>query len=801
MFREDQENRPVSGFTPKSLNTRSSYTKGEASELDNDPNSVSIIRELLNSDGEWATVPEILKLTMTAFYKVLSSHSSTFQEMGNALVMKANKVDVQSLLSSKLNIKDFKQTVAEVSEDIESKASLSQVHKIIESQLNSGLSSRGSKQPEFSQQLEDLQVKVRDIFKEINLKLADYDQILNDHKSELDNKANIDNINELLNNKANKRTVAEALHRKANKEEVEKIMANKITAEDIDRIIGQLNEKANISDIHHLENLIESKTDRNELREMIQTRSSPDKESVDRSFLNTLQREKDLNSSKIENLELTIKSHIKKIDSELKTIIDNFNSGLAKKADFRDIEGIGANIYNKADIGSVTEMISEAKDSILEKFRKIKDDFNNQRKDIYEEMYDRYNKQSTKIEKCIKDVKSIKDTSKDINKENKTIRSDVKGIIFKEAELISSQVREEINKAVDELHTARIKIDHELSQKVRKGDLVELKNDVAQMIDSKVGESEVQTALNNLQSDLANRLVNTKLEVQNNLSSVKDNINHQLSKKCNVDEVNEMLSCKMDTHHCQQLLEKKANKVDIDSIKGVIDRIIREVDLKISGKDLQHHIDFTRSSIEDMTKEILQKAQAKDLVKLDDEKVGRDEMERIFQNMTKELQDKVSSQEVKASLDEQALINEALCSENCLGRWVWKSGELKASCLVPWEIQCVNTCPDNFIWEKNKTSIICISPGLYELSMGIFSKKNPNVQIQVNGEGILTLFKDADTIERHNSTKIKDLGSHSAGNITGLTHQDYISLPARARVSFIFDGMSKAEGFLSLKKL
>ena len=85
--------------------------------------------------------------------------------------------------------------------------------------------------------------------------------------------------------------------------------------------------------------------------------------------------------------------------------------------------------------------------------------------------------------------------------------------------------------------------------------------------------------------------------------------------------------------------------------------------------------------------------------------------------------------------------------------------------------------------------------------MGIYSKVSPNVQIQVNGEAVLTLFKDTDMIEKHNSTKVKDIGSHPAGNVIGLTHQDYISLPARARISFVFDGSHKAEGFLSLKKL
>lgn len=66
----------------------------------------------------------------------------------------------------------------------------------------------------------------------------------------------------------------------------------------------------------------------------------------------------------------------------------------------------------------------------------------------------------------------------------------------------------------------------------------------------------------------------------------------------------------------------------------------------------------------------------------------------------------------------------------------------------------------------------------------------------------MTLFKDTSSaIEKHSSTKVKHIGSHPAGNVMGLTHQDFISLPARARVSFIFDGTHKAEGFVSLKKL
>ena len=82
---------------------------------------------------------------------------------------------------------------------------------------------------------------------------------------------------------------------------------------------------------------------------------------------------------------------------------------------------------------------------------------------------------------------------------------------------------------------------------------------------------------------------------------------------------------------------------------------------------------------------------------------------------------------LKEALNDQALVNEALCAENCVGRWVWKSGDLHHQSLVPWEVQAINTCPDNFLWEKNQSTLILAAPGLYQISFGFYSKKQPIV--------------------------------------------------------------------------
>jgi hypothetical protein len=45
------------------------------------------------------------------------------------------------------------------------------------------------------------------------------------------------------------------------------------------------------------------------------------------------------------------------------------------------------------------------------------------------------------------------------------------------------------------------------------------------------------------------------------------------------------------------------------------------------------------------------------------------------------------------------------------------------------------------------------------------------------------------------------VGNHPAGNITGLTCIDFLSLPPKARLAITYEGEERAEGFLSLKKL
>lgn len=69
------------------------------------------------------------------------------------------------------------------------------------------------------------------------------------------------------------------------------------------------------------------------------------------------------------------------------------------------------------------------------------------------------------------------------------------------------------------------------------------------------------------------------------------------------------------------------------------------------------------------------------------------------------------------------------CSDEC---------DLKNG-LVCWEKEDYNVNPDNFLWEKRKTQLLVVSPGIYELKLAIFCDRRPIVTVLVNNEPVRTV--------------------------------------------------------------
>jgi len=140
-----------------------------------------------------------------------------------------------------------------------------------------------------------------------------------------------------------------------------------------------------------------------------------------------------------------------------------------------------------------------------------------------------------------------------------------------------------------------------------------------------------------------------------------------------------------------------------------------------------------------MVGELLQHARVEESVALMERKADVDDVNRSLLEVNRELSLRPTLTELNRVVGEQSLIMESLCSEHLLGRWIWKSGRTKGDKhAVPWNVQNINTNPENFVWEKDKASITCTAPGLYEVTFGFFTRRKPAVQLLINGEPVLS---------------------------------------------------------------
>lgn len=100
-----------------------------------------------------------------------------------------------------------------------------------------------------------------------------------------------------------------------------------------------------------------------------------------------------------------------------------------------------------------------------------------------------------------------------------------------------------------------------------------------------------------------------------------------------------------------------------------------------------------------------------------DTKANTDDINKVVVDVCKELDQKALAADLRHALKEQALINAGLCADMSFGRWLWKSGKTKAGRTVPWNVQTINSDPDNYVWDKDKVRIqLCSIAALLRMS-------------------------------------------------------------------------------------
>jgi hypothetical protein len=684
---------------------------------------------------------EMLLKTIKSLINTVHYQGMAIKQMDKALREKFSFNELNTLLNTKLDSSELAQILENVNIELEKRPTNEEIVQILNEKVDKKelvycLESRPS-----TNDLYNNRKKIEENQKNIELIKDNIHNIISSHSIQ---KNEIEKIKNELNKKANLNDVAEALELKLDNDNfIEEINNMKKNMEnDIIKI-----QKEKMEDIEKkIEEINKNKNDVNDFKLM---------------------------SDAFQEMKLNLTQRIDDIDNDLDRLIDNIKTQFQntnkqmsdienKKCDKKDFDNINTLISKKVDEDKFNKLLSELKDNLFESLNSFKEDYLTNIK-IFE------NKFESKNDNIISEL----------NKQNESLQN----FINNEKEEINVMINEIINENNLEYDSNF----QEINEEIKKINL-----NINEKLSKKIDEQKFDSYLNNIKKELNSKIsiFDSKKNIQDIMASYDQKINILITdlKQELITNLEGLVNNKADI----SLLNDKISSVDFNVLKDYINTVDLELKQKMETM-FNEYINIINSNIENLHKEITSKSET-DKTQINSilkNKVNLDEFNLLLNKIQKELNDKINNNEFNIAMKNQAMINDIICNENQVGRWLWKSGKIKGGYSIPWDTQKINTAPDNYIWEKDKTIINIINGGIYQINLGLYySNMKPQVQIIINNDNIITI---------NNNNYLNNKGKNSK-KMNSITYIDFIILQDNSKIAITFNG-EEGLGFLGLKKL
>ena len=683
----------------------------------------------------------MLLKTIKSLINTVHYQGMAIKQMDKALREKFSFNELNTLLNTKLDSSELAQILENVNIELEKRPTNEEIVQILNEKVDKKelvycLESRPS-----TNDLYNNRKKIEENQKNIELIKDNIHNIISSHSIQ---KNEIEKIKNELNKKANLNDVAEALELKLDNDNfIEEINNMKKNMEnDIIKI-----QKEKMEDIEKkIEEINKNKNDVNDFKLMSDT---------------------------FQEMKLNLTQRIDDIDNDLDRLIDNIKTQFQntnkqmsdienKKCDKKDFDNINTLISKKVDEDKFNKLLSELKDNLFESLNSFKEDYLTNIK-IFE------NKFESKNDNIISEL----------NKQNESLQN----FINNEKEEINVMINEIINENNLEYDSNF----QEINEEIKKINL-----NINEKLSKKIDEQKFDSYLNNIKKELNSKIsiFDSKKNIQDIMTSYDQKINILITdlKQELITNLEGLLNNKADI----SLLNDKISSVDFNVLKDYINTVDLELKQKMETM-FNEYINIINSNIENLHKEITSKSET-DKTQINSilkNKVNLDEFNLLLNKIQKELNDKINNNEFNIAMKNQAMINDIICNENQVGRWLWKSGKIKGGYSIPWDTQKINTAPDNYIWEKDKTIINIINGGIYQINLGLYySNMKPQVQIIINNDNIITI---------NNNNYLNNKGKNNK-KMNSITYIDFIILQDNSKIAITFNG-EEGLGFLGLKKL
>ena len=575
----------------------------------------------------------------------------------------------------------------------------------------------------------------------------------------MENKSNSIDVINALDTKIDKDEFGKEIQNLADKNKINKELNDKICKKDLEKINEDLINKINSVELkqnNNLENILNTKADSNDFNLI--------KDAFQDMKLKMTQRIDDIDND-LDRLIENIKSQFNSINEDMKKLEKNIINN-------SNIEEINKLINNQLNVKALEEDINSFKNEIIQALN----DFDLNQKNLEERIASNINDISKENKFILENMNIQNMTIKDLFKNKKNYGKEMNEIKVSE---ISQNIMPENNPQLN------------LFIKETKKDIENILNILDNKIDYNIMNVEIIKFQNQIESKI--NILNDNQDglisdINSKIKEMYEDISKELSNKITLNDVKVLIN------NNNNLNEEKINK---DYNKGEFikqfEEFRKELKLKLDTNIFNKVINQFNINFENIKKDINSTNNSKEIIKSIQTKANsEDQINKLFNDINKKLNDKVNSIDFTTAIDNQAIINDTLCNENCIGRWFWNGGDNKINYAIPWDNQSINTSPDNFIWEKGKPFIIINEEGFYVLNLGIFADKRPSIQIVVNGEIIVN--------NQNNVNKKMVIKNTDINNIIGISIIEFVQLKKQSKLSVLCYG-GKGNGFLSLKKL
>ena len=585
-----------------------------------------------------------------------------------------------------------------------------------------------------------------------------------------------------LDNKANILDIENALETKEDKEKIKFLNKNIVDKNEINNMINK-----------SLNNIMNKNIERNDFEQFLDEYQN-DYKSIEERLMNKLDINNYQNSfeklqQKVDNIDNDLDRLIQSVKDQFQAVNFAINN---LEQNFEDKNEINLNMEkimrNKIDKDQVEMLINKSKNNLLDIINQLKSNENSNKKILEDNI-------QNKLDKMIFENQSLLN---DITNTNQNINN------------YFSQKQLEMENLTNKIQTL-LNTNNNTNNNIKK----DLDNKIQQKFNEKLDIVKFEEFLNGLKEDLDAKLdiitlkkTNEEIiqEINDKIRQLYSDINKDLALKVNKNEFDAILSVNNfrsinNNNTNNNINDISQEKLSITDFEDFVNNINQQLKTKLDINKFNNIISTFNSNFENIHKDMNTKADLKNILNLLKNKLDSESFNDIINTLKKEIQTKTPLIDFSSAMDNQAIINDTLCNENNIGRWLWKSGKIKNNLSIPWEVQIINTSNDNFLWEKDKTFINIKEGGLYEIKMGFFADKKPMIQILINGEVVISAINsNSYVIHQSPGGRMKGTGKTSFGNVTGLTMVDFVLLPDNAKLSISYTG-EKGIGFLGLKKL